>query len=400
MCSIRDGAAETRYGYSPLPAAIPDRRVDEVLELVDLSEAGSRRVGGYSMGMRQRLGLAAALLGDPATVVLDEPANGLDPMGVRWLRTLLRDLADQGRTVLVSSHQLAELAQTVDDVIVIDHGRLVAGGSMRDLVSNGAAASLEDLFLELGSERTVLMRTLVSSEYLSSRTLRLPALLLTIGTVFSAAIGVGGRPTQKAGATVDVTQAARAVTAPMWFLVAVVAILASAGEFQHHTIRTTLLSTPRRINVLVSKALVIGGYGAAMTALGMTASIAAVLVTAQVDGTPLDPGDPTAWSGLAGAALAGALFAVLASALGMLTGGTALALTVLLLWYFVGEGVLPVVLRQPGISDWTPTGAATTLVDPASQQVTTVLASGAALVGYAAVFSAVAAWTFVHRDAD
>jgi ABC-2 type transport system ATP-binding protein len=128
---------------------IPDRRVEEVLELVDLSDAADRRVHGYSMGMRQRLGLAAALLGDPPTVILDEPANGLDPMGVRWLRTLLRDLAEEGRTVLVSSHQLAELAQTVDDVVVIDHGRLVADGSMRDLVSESSATSLEDLFLHL-----------------------------------------------------------------------------------------------------------------------------------------------------------------------------------------------------------------------------------------------------------
>jgi ABC-2 type transport system ATP-binding protein len=128
---------------------IPDRRVEEVLELVDLSDAADRRVHGYSMGMRQRLGLAAALLGDPPTVILDEPANGLDPMGVRWLRSLLRDLAEEGRTVLVSSHQLAELAQTVDDVVVIDHGRLVADGSMRDLVSESSATSLEDLFLQL-----------------------------------------------------------------------------------------------------------------------------------------------------------------------------------------------------------------------------------------------------------
>ena len=130
-------------------SSIPDRRVDEVLELVDLSEAADRKVNGYSMGMRQRLGLAAALLGDPPTVVLDEPANGLDPMGVRWLRTLLRDLADEGRTILVSSHQLAELAQTVDDVVVIDRGRLVADGPMRNLISDGSATSLEDLFLDL-----------------------------------------------------------------------------------------------------------------------------------------------------------------------------------------------------------------------------------------------------------
>jgi hypothetical protein len=91
---------------------------------------------------------------------------------------------------------------------------------------------------------------------------------------------------------------------------------------------------------------------------------------------------------------------MLASALGMLTRGTALALTALLLWYFIGEGVLPIVLREPGISRWTPTGVATTLMDPASQQVTTVLASGAALLGYAAVFSAAAAWTFLQRDPD
>jgi ABC-2 type transport system ATP-binding protein len=128
---------------------IADSRVEEVLELVALTDAAGRRVGGYSMGMRQRLGLAAALLGDPPTVVLDEPANGLDPMGVRWLRTLLRDLADEGRTVLVSSHQLAELAQTVEDVILIDGGRLVATGSMDALLSEGGASSLEDLFLDL-----------------------------------------------------------------------------------------------------------------------------------------------------------------------------------------------------------------------------------------------------------
>jgi ABC-2 type transport system ATP-binding protein len=130
---------------SELPAA----RVDDVLELVGLSSAARRRVGGYSMGMRQRLALAAALLGDPETVVLDEPANGLDPLGVSWLRTFLRGLADEGRTVLVSSHQLAELAQTVDDVAVVHRGRLVARGSTADLLSRSGAASLEDLFLSL-----------------------------------------------------------------------------------------------------------------------------------------------------------------------------------------------------------------------------------------------------------
>jgi ABC-2 type transport system ATP-binding protein len=136
------------------PSGIDDRRVDEVLELVDLTGAARRRVGGYSTGMRQRLGLAAALLGDPPTLVLDEPANGLDPQGIRWLRDFLRSLAREGRAVLVSSHQLAELAQTVDDLILIDHGRLIARGSTTDLMARHQSASLEELFLDLVSNGT------------------------------------------------------------------------------------------------------------------------------------------------------------------------------------------------------------------------------------------------------
>ena len=130
-------------------AGLPDRRADAVLAEVGLADAGRRRVGGFSLGMRQRLGLATALLGDPEVLVLDEPTNGLDPAGVRWLRVLLRRLAAEGRTVLVSSHLLAEVAQTVDRVVVIDRGRLVAQGSVDDLVQKGDGESLEDAFLRL-----------------------------------------------------------------------------------------------------------------------------------------------------------------------------------------------------------------------------------------------------------
>jgi ABC-2 type transport system ATP-binding protein len=108
-------------------------RVDEVLSLVDLTEAAGRRVGQYSLGMRQRLGLATALLCDPEILILDEPANGLDPEGVHWLRRLLRRLAAEGRTVLVSSHILAEVAQTVDSVVIMKHGRLVTKASLDEL---------------------------------------------------------------------------------------------------------------------------------------------------------------------------------------------------------------------------------------------------------------------------
>jgi ABC-2 type transport system ATP-binding protein len=114
-------------------AGLPSRRVEEVLAQVGLSEAAGRRVGGFSLGMRQRLGLAAALLGDPEVLILDEPANGLDPEGVHWLRAFLRSFADQGRTVLVSSHLLAEVAQTVDHVVIIARGRLVTQSPLVEL---------------------------------------------------------------------------------------------------------------------------------------------------------------------------------------------------------------------------------------------------------------------------
>ena len=111
------------------------QRVDAVLELVELAAAGRRRVGGYSLGMRQRLGLAGALLGDPELLILDEPANGLDPEGVRWLRDFLRSFAAEGKTVLVSSHVLAEVAQTVDQVAIINKGKLVTFAPLTQLTA-------------------------------------------------------------------------------------------------------------------------------------------------------------------------------------------------------------------------------------------------------------------------
>jgi ABC-2 type transport system ATP-binding protein len=122
-------------------AGISRARVDELLELVDLSDAARRRVNGYSLGMRQRLNLAAALLGDPEVLVLDEPANGLDPQGIRWLRDLLRGQAAAGRTVLISSHVLAEIAQTVDQVVIIHHGRLVQDATMAEVEAMAAGAT-------------------------------------------------------------------------------------------------------------------------------------------------------------------------------------------------------------------------------------------------------------------
>ena len=122
-------------------AGFPVTRADEVLVQVGLADAGNRRAGGYSLGMRQRLALATALLGDPAVLVLDEPANGLDPEGIQWLRGFLRHMAhDQGRTVLVSSHLLSEVEQTVDRVVIVGAGRLVREGSMEQLRSGADGA--------------------------------------------------------------------------------------------------------------------------------------------------------------------------------------------------------------------------------------------------------------------
>jgi ABC-2 type transport system ATP-binding protein len=130
-----------------LAGRLSPARVDEVLEVVELRDAARRLVKTYSLGMRQRLGLAAALLGDPELLILDEPANGLDPAGVHWLRRFLQQLAGEGRTVLVSSHLLAEVAQTVDHVLIVNHGRLLAAGPLHEITRG--RDSLETVYLEL-----------------------------------------------------------------------------------------------------------------------------------------------------------------------------------------------------------------------------------------------------------
>ena len=161
-----------RSGYNHLLAlaqthGIPRSRVDEVIELVGLESVARKRVGGFSLGMGQRLGVASALLGDPATVVLDEPANGLDPEGIRWIRNLLKGLAAEGRTVFLSSHLMSEMEQTADHLIVIGRGRLIADTDVASFVaqaSSGAPvrvrspqlAALEDAVTAAGGTSTKL----------------------------------------------------------------------------------------------------------------------------------------------------------------------------------------------------------------------------------------------------
>ncbi|MUK02384.1 ATP-binding cassette domain-containing protein [Vibrio cholerae] len=125
-------------------------RVGEVVELAGLDSVADRRVGSFSLGMGQRLGIAAALLGDPATIILDEPVNGLDPEGVLWVRTLLRQLAAEGRTVLLSSHLMSEMAQTADHLIVLGRGRILADAPLRDLIDQATASAVRVRTADLG----------------------------------------------------------------------------------------------------------------------------------------------------------------------------------------------------------------------------------------------------------
>lgn len=127
-------------------ASIADSRVDEVLKLVELTEAANKRVKGYSLGMKQRLAIAGAILGNPEVLILDEPANGLDPAGIAWLRKFLRAMASDGKTVLVSSHQLAEMQHTVDDVLIINRGELLAQGTIEEVTQG---KTLEEAFLKI-----------------------------------------------------------------------------------------------------------------------------------------------------------------------------------------------------------------------------------------------------------
>ncbi|MEV4221702.1 ATP-binding cassette domain-containing protein [Nonomuraea sp. NPDC049725] len=142
--------AEQHLRWLAASNGLSTRRVGGLLDLVGLGDAAGKRIGGFSLGMKQRLGIAAALLGDPGTLLLDEPVNGLDPEGIRWTRQLLRSLAAEGRTVLVSSHLMSEMALTADHLIVIGRGRLLADAPIAELVRPGT--SLEDVFMDLVSE--------------------------------------------------------------------------------------------------------------------------------------------------------------------------------------------------------------------------------------------------------
>jgi len=171
-----------------IAAGVPPARADEVLEEVGLSDAADRRVKGFSLGMRQRLGLASALLGSPKVLILDEPTNGLDPEGVHWLRQYLRSFADHGGSVLVSSHLLAEVAQTVDDVVIIANGRLVTQSSLADL-AQGSQGGVRVRTPQAEALRTALAAEGIAGELMDADVVM--AFETTTDAVGLAAAGVG-----------------------------------------------------------------------------------------------------------------------------------------------------------------------------------------------------------------
>ncbi|WP_133877544.1 ABC transporter ATP-binding protein [Paractinoplanes brasiliensis] len=143
----RSRSARAHLRWMAASNGLPRSRVDEVLAVVGLADEAGKRAGRFSLGMGRRLGLASALLGDPPVLVLDEPVNGLDPAGIRWMRSFLRRCADDGRTVLLSSHLMTELASTADDLVVIDRGRVVARGTVAEV--SAGHDTLEDAFISL-----------------------------------------------------------------------------------------------------------------------------------------------------------------------------------------------------------------------------------------------------------
>ena len=241
------------------------------------------------------------------------------------------------------------------------------------------------------------MTALLSTEALKLRTVRMTRIVAALAVAVSATIGFAAvRISTDAGEPVRLTELAAAPAQAMWFLAIVSAVLASAGEFQHRTIRTTLLAAPHRGRVLAAKSAIAGAYGGLLVLLGTAGAAVAGVVAAAGSGASLTAGG-AAWGHLVGTVAVGALLAVLATGLGVLTRSTAAAIAAVLLWRFVGEGILPAVLHHDGLTRWTPNGAAGALVGLGAHPLAPA-AAGLLLAGYTVTISAIAAALFLRRD--
>lgn len=241
------------------------------------------------------------------------------------------------------------------------------------------------------------MTALLSTEALKLRTLRTTWIVAALAVAVSAIIGFAAvRMTIDADEPLRLAGLAGTPAQATWFLAVVAAVLASAGEFQHRTIRTTLLASPRRGRVLVAKSAVAGAYGGLLVLLGTAAAVAAGLITAAVSGAS-STGAGVSWEHIAGTVAVGTVFAVLATGLGVLTRSAAIAIGAVLLWRFVGEGILPAVFHNDGLTRWTPNGTAGALIGLGHHPLAP-WAAALLLSGYTVAISAVAGVLFLHRD--
>ena len=243
------------------------------------------------------------------------------------------------------------------------------------------------------------MKDLISAEALKLRTLWLPRLVLVL-----AALGAGCimfavvRIAQDEHTTVTASDLATAPAQPLWFLAVIVAVLAAAGEFQHRTIRTTLLQEPRRRKLVAAKAIVAAGYGATVTLVGTVAAVIVGAISLHAEHKPVGSLDADMWLRLFGSVTIGAMWAVLAAGLGMLARNSAVALVGVLLWKFVLEGVLPNLTRSGEVSRWLPSGAADAMLS-GRKGLLEPWAGGLLLAAYTAVIILAASLVFTLRDA-
>jgi len=241
------------------------------------------------------------------------------------------------------------------------------------------------------------MTALLSTETLKLRTLPTTWIVAALAVAASATIGFAAvRISIDAHEPLHVAALAGTPAQAMWFLAIVSAVLAGAGEFQHRTIRTTLLAAPRRGRVLAAKSAVAGAYGGLLVLLGTAAAVVAGLITAAASGVSFT-GSDVSWAHLAGTVAVGAVFAVLATGLGMITRSTALAVGAVLLWRFVGEGILPALLHHDGLTRWTPDGTAGALIGIGDHPLAP-WAAALVLSSYAVAICGLAAALFLRRD--
>lgn len=440
-------------------AGVPAARAEEVLDLVELTSVARRRVGGFSLGMRQRLALASALVGDPAALVMDEPFNRLDPAGIATMRAFLRTFADQGGTVFLSSHLLAEVAHTADDAIVIHRGRLVSAGPVSDLSAAPAGVVVTTLDADLlavtlarrgatvertgpdaltvtgatrdtvgraaadigavvtgmhgtGDPRVRLRRphpppggnpviSLVRIELLKLRTTPAVfvalslALFLTLASVLTTILIAGQPGTAPVGSVENVSQLL-AIGVVTSFSMLILGVMLSAGEDRHRTSRGTYLAEPRRGRVLVAKLLTAAIVGVLGGAVIFGLDLVIALPVYAARGVHHLPVNVVAlWTGTT---LLTACFGLLGVALGALTRNTVAAIIGALVW----AAVIELSFLQPlfpSLGMWLPTGAAVSLTTATDHSA--LLPPGIAalvLIGWATLVALLAGRITLRRE--